>query len=242
MNIWGLVPARGGSKSIPLKNLLSLAGRPLLDYVVSAAIASGALSRIICSTDSNAIAERARDLGIEVDNRPEYLAGDDVNVDDVARELLMRLRDHGEDLPDAVLLLQPTSPFLQPKDICGLIRFLEERPAARSVHNVTNVPHNLHKWNQRIVGENGEATFPFEAERSRARNKQQKQKLYAFGNLLVARSEALLSGDGFYAKPTYALEIDSQYAFDLDRKADIGLAEAIIAAGLVTFSHLKTNS
>jgi CMP-N,N'-diacetyllegionaminic acid synthase len=63
MTVWGLVPARGGSKSIPLKNLASLAGRPLLDYVVRAGQKSGALARMICSTDHDAIAAHARDLG-----------------------------------------------------------------------------------------------------------------------------------------------------------------------------------
>ena len=67
---WAVVPARGGSKSIPRKNLLTLDGRPLLDYCVRAAQASRRFVRIFCSTDDSVIAARAHELGIEVDARP----------------------------------------------------------------------------------------------------------------------------------------------------------------------------
>src|SRR5579871_1266206 len=178
MKAWALVPARGGSKSIPLKNLLPLAGRPLLDYVISAGKASHALSRIICSTDSARIADRARQLGIEVDHRPDALATDDAKVDDVARDLLTRC--DSSDLPYIVVLLQPTSPFVQPHDVADLLKFFDARPLAQSVHNVCPVPHNLHAWNQRSLSEDGGVMFAFEAERARARNKQEKPVLFAF--------------------------------------------------------------
>ncbi len=238
MTVWALVPARGGSKSIPLKNLLPLAGRPLLDYVVRAGQASGVLARIICSTDSQRVAERARELGVEVDSRPAALATDEAKVDDVARDLLTRARDAGRPPPDIVVLLQPTSPFLQPQHIRDLLVFLGARPNAASAHNVYAVPHNLHIWNQRFVGDDGAVTFPFEAEREKARNKQQKSKLFAFGNLIATRAAALLEGAGFYAKPSYALPIAPEFAFDLDQKSDIAAAEAMIAAGLIGVDHL----
>ena len=241
MKAWGLVPARGGSKSIPRKNLLPLAGRPLLDYVVCAGRASGVLSRMLCSTDDEWIATRARELGIEVDIRPAALATDDAKVDDVAKDLLGRAVARGETLPDVIVLLQPTSPFLQPQHLRDLLALLRERPAARSVHNVIAVPHNLHSWNQRLMADDGAVQFPFEAERQRARNKQQKTKLYAFGNLIATRTEALLAGDGFYAKPAFATPIEAAFAFDLDQQGDIGMAEAMIAAGAVSLGHLATD-
>lgn len=238
MTVWGLVAARGGSKSIPLKNLLPLAGRPMLDYVVRAGQGSGVLNRILCSTDSGRIAARAHALGIDVDRRPASLATDDAKVDDVARDLLERARARGETLPATVVLLQPTSPFLQPHHIRDLLVFMNQQPAALSVHNVYAVPHNMHSWNQRTVAEDGAVQFPFEAERQRARNKQEKPKLYVFGNLIATRTDALLAGDGFYAKPSYAYLIPSQYAFDLDQSADIAMAETLIASGLVNLDHL----
>ena len=101
------------------------------------------------------------------------------------------------------------------------------------------MPHNLHIWNQRFLAGDGEVTFPFEAERQQARNKQQKPKLYAFGNLIATRTDVLLAGEGFYAKPSYALPVDAQFAFDLDQQADIATAEAMIAAGMVGLKHLE---
>jgi CMP-N,N'-diacetyllegionaminic acid synthase len=240
MIVWGLVPARGGSKSIPLKNMLRLGGRPLLDYVVRAAQASDVLARVICSTDDATIANHARDLGIEVDARPARLATDDAKVDDMAADLLARSLATFKVLPDVVVLLQPTSPFVQPQDVRDIVELFRARPGARSVHNIAGVSHNLHAWNQRLVDEDGAVSFLFGAERSQARNKQQKPKLFAFGNLIAARSDALLAGDGFYAKPAYATTITSWRAFDLDQPEDVASAEAMISAGLVALDHLSS--
>lgn len=233
MIAWGFVPARGGSKSIPKKNLLPLAGRPLIDYSVNAALASGRLDRIICSTDDDAIAARAIALGIEVDRRPDDLATDQAKVDDVAKEWLLRMKAAGADLPEIVVLVQPTSPFVQPENVVDLVTFFARSPKAQSVHNVYRVPHNLHAWNQRSVDREGAVKFAFEKERSEARNKQDKPQSYAFGNLIAARTEALLGGRGFYAQPVYAIEIEQRFAFDLDSYDDIAIAEAMVASGVV---------
>ncbi len=238
MTAWGLVPARGGSKSIPHKNLVPLNGRPLLDYVICAGRASDSFSRMLCSTDDDRIAARARDLRIEVDTRPAELASDDAKVDDVARDLLERAGKRNELLPEVVVLLQPTSPFLLPQHIHEVVALFGAQRSARSAHNVYLVPHNLHSWNQRSLSPDGAVCFPFEEERARARNKQEKPKFYAFGNLIAARTDALLAGEGFYAKPRYAVSISAPYAFDLDTGADVAIAEALIASGAVRLPHL----
>ena len=62
--------------------------------------------------------------------------------------------------------------------------------------------------------------------------------MFAFGNLIASRSDAVIAGDGFYAKPAFALPVSSSFAFDLDRQEDVAMAEASIAAGLVNLSHL----
>ena len=85
---WGLVPARGGSKSVPLKNLAPLAGCPLIDYCVAAGRATKCISRLICSTDSDAIAGHCRQLGIEIHPRPAELGADDILLFDVLVQLL----------------------------------------------------------------------------------------------------------------------------------------------------------
>jgi hypothetical protein len=79
----------------------------------------------------------------------------------------------------------------------------------------------------------------YAAERRRGYNKQSKPPHYLFGNLVAARTRALLAGDGFFAEPSAAVEIRRPYDFDLDTHADIGLAEAILTAGLVRLPHLE---
>jgi CMP-N-acetylneuraminic acid synthetase len=232
MNVWALVPARGGSKSIPLKNLIPVAGIPLLDYGVRAVQASGLVSRIICSTDHDGIAERAKQLGIEVDRRPAPLATDDAPVADVASELLGRLGS-----PELLVLIQPTSPFLLPEHIRLLLEAMTKDPAARSGQTVASCPHNHHAWNQREI-ENGHVRFRFQAERVAAYNKQSKPKLFVFGNLVAIRPAALLTGEGFFSEPSVAVEIRPPYDFDVDVAEDVRVAEALLVAGVVQLPHL----
>lgn len=234
MMVWALIPARGGSKSIPLKNLLSLGGQPLLEFGVRAAQASSRIARIICSTDSDTIAERASVLQIEVDRRPAHLATDDAPVADVACEFLAR---NGS--PDILVLVQPTSPFLLPEHIEALLDAMGRDSAAQSGQTIVPCPHNHHAWNQReIVG--GHVRFKFAAERAVAYNKQSKPKLYVFGNLVAARPAALLAGRGFFAEPSVAVEIRPPYDFDLDGPGDVAIAEAMLRAGTVHLPHMKT--
>jgi CMP-N-acetylneuraminic acid synthetase len=237
MKVWGLVPARGGSRSIPRKNLVLVAGRPLLDYGTLAAQDSHRLSRIFCSTDDDAIAARARELGLEIAHRPPELSGDEAKVDAVAQAFLRGFAE--PELPDAVVLIQPTSPFLLPRHVGELIDALEAHPDAFSAHNVAPVVHNLHAWNQRTIDEAGRVRFLFPDERRAARNKQDKPRLFAFGNLIVARTAALLRGDGFYAEPSVAVVIDHPYDFDLDTPADLKIAEALLGCGAVLLPHVR---
>jgi CMP-N-acetylneuraminic acid synthetase len=236
MKVWGLVPARGGSKSIPRKNIVPLRGRPLLDYGVRAAQASGMLECIVCSTDDADIAARAHTLGLDVVPRAPELASDDAKVDAVAQAFLLDVPAVRR--PDAVVLVQPTSPFLLPEHVRKLIEALNAAPDAASAHNVAMLPHNLHAWNQRELKESGRVNFLFPAERKQARNKQEKPVLYAFGNLIMARTSALLRGDGFYAEPVIAIPIERPYEFDLDGPADIAVAEALLTSKAVFLPHL----
>ncbi|MCB2102837.1 MAG: NTP transferase domain-containing protein [Rhodobacterales bacterium] len=233
---WALVPARGGSKSIRLKNLVPLAGRPLLDYGIRAVQAAGCCARIICSTDHPDIAARALHLGAEVDPRPEALATDDANVNDVARDLLARLGATAP-LPEWIVLIQPTSPFLLPGQVTDLLAAAAADPEARSGQTIAKVPHNHHAWNQRDFA-GGRTAFHYAAERARGYNKQLKPALHVFGNLVITRASALLAGDDFFAQPSVGRLIARPYDMDVDGPEDVVLAEALIAAGAVDLSFL----
>lgn len=225
---WALVPARGGSKSIPKKNVVNLGGRPMMSWGIAATQAAACCTRIICSTDDEEIATVACEYGIEVDRRPSTLATDDAAVADVAREFLGRQ----ETLPDILILVQPTSPFLLPDHITTLVERMTSRSDCNSGQTITPVAHNFHAWNQRVY-ESGEVHFKFAAERRAAFNKQSKPKLYCFGNLVAVRPAALMSGMDFFAEPSVGVEIVWPYNLDVDGPDDLRLAELLLQGGVV---------
>jgi CMP-N,N'-diacetyllegionaminic acid synthase len=227
VTIWAFVPARGGSKSIPLKNLVELGGRPLLDYGILAARASGLCSRIVCSTDHEGIAARARDLGVESDARPAHLATDDARVSDVALEWLSRTGS-----PDIVVLIQPTSPFVRATDVGAVVEALGRETGAASAQTIVRCPHNHHAWNQRDVAA-GMVSFHFAAERAKAANKQGKFPSWLFGNVVAARPSALNDPLGFFAAPSVGVPIERPYDMDVDDAADLVVAEALLRSGAV---------
>lgn len=117
MRIVGLIPARGGSRRLPRKNLARLAGQPLIHYTCEAALASGALDAVYVNTDSPDIAEAAASCGVPCPAlRPESLARDDTPTRDANLFMLDLLERRGERY-DALMVLQPTSPLRSAEDI-----------------------------------------------------------------------------------------------------------------------------
>ena len=108
-----VTPARGGSKSVPYKNLYPLGGKPLIAWPIESARATKEIDRILVSTDDDRIAKTAIELGAEVYRRADDLATDSALVADALRELWNRLRSEGEDA-EILVLLEATSPFRAP--------------------------------------------------------------------------------------------------------------------------------
>ncbi len=236
LTAWGVVPARGGSKSIPGKNLVKLQGRTLVAISAGAGRLSGRLDRVICSTDDPKIARAAKKGGAEIDWRPVHLASDDSPVADMLVELLQRRRAAGETLPDAVVLLQPTSPFVRSEIIGEALDLLFSDSSIQSVQTIAKFPHNLHAFNQRIFSDERVA-FKFARQRKMAFNKQRKPPLYRFGNLVVTRSSALLRGSGVFANPSGGILIPEVEAFDLDTADDVRLARWMLDQKMVVLDE-----
>src|ERR1700754_4353235 len=116
MKLLAIIPARGGSKGVPRKNIRPLAGRPLIAYSIVAAQQSKAVDRLLVSTDDAEIADVSRTLGAEVHLRPAALAMDDTPTRDVLEWVVTELAAEGYGC-DAVLTLQPTSPARTSKHI-----------------------------------------------------------------------------------------------------------------------------
>lgn len=145
-HVLGIIPARGGSKSIPKKSIAPLAGRPLLYYTVQAAKKSKLLTRLIISTDDEEIADIARSYGVEVPfMRPKELAEDLTPDLPVFEHALAWLKEREGYVPDVVLHLRPTTPLKLAEDIDRGISMLLERPEADSVRSVSPPDHTPFK-------------------------------------------------------------------------------------------------
>jgi CMP-N,N'-diacetyllegionaminic acid synthase len=145
MRVLGLIPARGGSKGVPRKNVRSLGGKPLLQYTADAALAARHLARVVLSTDDPEIAGIGRAIGLDVPFiRPAEFAQDSAPMFPVIAHALRHLEDSGDRF-DAVCLLQPTTPFRTREDIDACIDLLVET-GADTVITVLPVPpeHNPH--------------------------------------------------------------------------------------------------
>ncbi len=235
---WALVPARGGSKSIPFKNIAPFGGRPLIDYGILAALAATRISRVLCSTDAPEIATRCDELGAEVHARPDELGGDATPVMDVIAHFAQDMAAREGGVAEMIALVQPTSPFLLPQHLDQAIEALAADPQAASAQTVITCPHNHHAFNQRSVRD-GNTEFVFAAERQAAYNKQTKPKHYLFGNIVVMRTARALEQGAVFAVPSKAVEIPEIFGFDADGPEDFRLGGLMLEGGLVALDHLE---
>ena len=225
--ILGIIPARGGSKGIPGKNLALLAGRPLLEYTCEAARASRRLTRIVLSTDSDDIAAAGRRLGIPVIMRPAPLAADETPMMPVLRHAVDAMAADGYEA-DVLVLLQPTSPLRRAEHIDAAVDLLLET-RAEAVVSVVEVPHQfnpvslMHVDNARLVPFTGGTPIT---------RRQDKPRVYARnGPAVVAARRRVLARDTLYEGDVRPLVMDRRSSVDIDDEMDLRLAEFWLAQG-----------
>lgn len=125
--ILAIIPARGGSKGIPRKNIKKLTGKPLIVYSIEAALKSKYINKIIVSTEDKEIAEISKKYGAEVIKRPRELAKNYSSIIDVLKHVLEKLREEENYKPDIIVLLQPTSPLRTVKTIDSAILIFRDK-------------------------------------------------------------------------------------------------------------------
>lgn len=142
MKALAIIPARGGSKGLPRKNILPLAGKPLIAHTIAAARGAALVARIVVSTDDDEIAAVAQAYGAEVVRRPDDLASDFARSEDALLHVLDTLEESEGYRPDAIAFLQCTSPLTTPGDIDGtLARLAEGADSALAV-----IPFHYFLW------------------------------------------------------------------------------------------------
>ena len=226
-NVLAVIPARGGSKGIPNKNLALLCGRPLLAYTADAAKESTRLTRAIVSTDDERIAACARSLGLDVPfMRPASLAGDDVPMLPVLQHAVDALQSDGFQA-DIVVLLQPTSPLRRGEHIDAAVDWLQ-RTRGDSVVSVVEVPHQFNPmWVMRI--DDG-LLKPF-LEGPTVTRRQDKPRVYARnGPAVLAVHARVLKEGSLYGNESWPLGMSPEDSLDIDTPWDLKLAEAALSA------------
>lgn len=225
-----VIPARGGSKSVPLKNLHPLGGRPLLEWSIAVAKATPEIDRVIVSTDHALIAETASAAGAEVSWRPEHLAGDTALTADLLRHLIAGLRAEGEDAR-YMTLLEPTAPFRLPEDVGACLAMLHGR-ALDSVATFMEADLNPHRaWTieDGVARPFIEGAVPWMPRQALPPAHQLNGAVYAFvADGLPDEGPAVLFGR------SGAVMMDKTRSFDIDDARDFAVAEALVMTGAVT--------
>ena len=226
MRFVGLIPARGGSKGIPGKNLAPCAGKPLLAWTCEAARGSRKLARTLLSTDSEEIAAAGRRLGVEVPFlRPAELAQDDTPALPVLRHALAWLDNMGE-APDALVLLQPTSPLRRSRHIDEAAA-LFEASGADTVVSVTEVPHRFHPSS--VMREVDGTLVSYEGGETVTRRQDQAPLVARNGPAVLIVSRATLSSGRMYGPRTAGYRMSLHESVDIDAPEDLRLAALLLA-------------
>ncbi|MEI2740097.1 MAG: acylneuraminate cytidylyltransferase family protein [Chitinophagaceae bacterium] len=226
MRVLGIIPARGGSKSIPRKNIRPLGGKPLIQYTAEAALSSVKLERTLLTTEDKEIAAIGKDLGLWVPFlRPTMLAQDETPTLPVLLHVVDWLNQEHEEF-DAFCLLQPTVPFRTSKQIDEAIELLENSESD-SVVSVTPVPHHYHPMWQFQVDSLGMLKLWNDDPTSAILiQRQALSKTYARnGSLYVMRRQSLVEQQSLYGKSCLAYIQYEQPVINIDTEDDWKLAE-----------------
>ena len=215
------MPARGGSKGVPGKNLRQLAGKPLIAWTIEAARESRLLDRVVLSTDDGGIAEVARRWGCEVPfMRPPALATDQAAAVDVVLHALEQVPGFG-----VVVLLQPTSPLRATEDIDGALRRFENTgaPACVSVTEAEASPF----WMYRV--DDAHRLHPIMGAPAPASRRQDLPKVYVLnGAVYVADCLWLARTRAFVTPETVAYPMPRPRSIDIDTDLDLAIAETFL--------------
>jgi len=228
MRILGLVPARGGSKGVPRKNVRELGGKPLIAHSIDTARNATRIDRIVVSTEDEEIAAVSRSLGAEVPFvRPESLAQDDTPMLPVVVHALEAIIADGW-APDAVCLLQPTFPFRRPEDIDACIDALSAR-RADCVISVHRVPHQFNPHWVYFEQPNGTLRLATGEPEPIPSRQALPPAFHRSGAIYVSRAAVIREHGSLYGDRVVGYETPAEYSCNIDTIEDWRRAEAQIA-------------
>ncbi len=224
MKVMAFIPARGGSKGIPRKNLSLLNGKPLIQYTIDAAQQSKYIDNIFLSSDDSEIIDFSKSLGLEAQyQRPDGLAEDTTPMIDTVLHALEWLKKRKGYFPDYILLLQPTSPLRRVEDIDNAIKqfFDLNAKALISVHEMIEHPYEcvkLKENNWSFLQKSHEAVY--------RRQDYIDKYYYINGAIYFANTDFIIKNKSFIVeKKTKLYVMPASYGIDVDEPHDLKRCE-----------------
>jgi CMP-N-acetylneuraminic acid synthetase len=216
------IPARGGSISIPRKNLVPLDGKPLIQYSIDAAKEARVFDRIIVSTNDGGVKEVAACAGLEIHDRPESFATASSRVVEAvehASTVMQLSQEH------SVCVLQPTSPLRTSRNIIDAIE-VHRRHHQRSVVSVVEKKHHPFKT---VTIESGEIQWLFGRKNLEASRQTLQQAFRVNGAIYISRLESILRHHSLVPEGAIAFVMNSENSVDVDSYEDLAFAEFLLS-------------
>lgn len=222
------MPARGGSKGIPGKNIKPLLGKPLISWAATALSGATGVDRKICSTDDSHIAEVAESYGLEVPwLRPPELALDNTLVVDVITHALHALLTESRGSYTHVALIQATSPTVTSQDIDAAIRLALEKDADTVItgfHAGQRHPATMY-----TIAEDGSVRWLLDQSQRMARRQDLPPVFVRTGLVYVMKAEVVLERRSIYGDRIVSLIVPEERAITIDEESDFRLAEFLLS-------------
>ncbi len=221
LDIVAIIPARAGSKRLPGKNMLPLAGKPLIQWSLDAAKESGVVDLILVTSDDPAVLELARQQDVMAIKRPLELASDTATTVDAVLNALQQLESKGYSA-QRVVLLQPTSPLRTAQNIQAAVQRMEET-SATSIVSVCAMDHTP-LWANTLPHDGNMDQF-LSTELINKRSQDLPTYYRLNGAVYLINKQALIDHHSFFVPPTYALLMDRTNSVDIDTAEDLVFAE-----------------
>ena len=217
-----IIPARGGSKRLPRKNILNLCGKPLISWSIEAGLKSKYIDKVVVSSDDTEILNISNELKVQVIKRPDELASDTSTSFDAVKHAIDNLESY-----EYILLLQPTSPLRNENHIDKAIEILEEKNAD-AVVSVCEMNHNL-LWSNTL--DDSSSMEGFISDNLLNNRSQDLKKHYRLnGAIYLCKTDKLLKEKSFFLKKNiFAYVMNSNSSIDIDIKEDFELASLYLS-------------
>lgn len=238
--VLGIIPARGGSKRLPHKNLLPLAGKPLISHTIQAGLHAHCIDELMVSTDDNEIARVSVEYGAKVPfMRPSDLAEDDTSTFAVVQHAIDYYKNEEGKLFEYIVLLQPTSPLRDSMDIDKAMLFLHAKQADAVIS--VSVPDHTPLWCNTLPNDLSMAEFL--SDDVRFKRSQELEQYYRLnGAIYICKTSRLLEEKTFFLKKRiYAYIMSQEKSIDIDTRLDLMLCELLLSDNILA-RHLAESA